>query len=202
MMIRANHKPIILASSSPSRRSLLARLELPFEAHSPHIDESPRIAEKPDGLAIRLSTEKAHVFSKEYPDALIIGSDQVIFCEGIRLDKPETFENAVKQLKIVSGKYIDSYTALSLLNTKTQHIQSEIVTTRVHFRNLSESSIREYIRRDNPLHCAGSIKAECLGMALFTKIESDDPTAILGLPLIALTSMLINEGVEILSLTK
>jgi septum formation protein len=118
-------------------------------------------------------------------------------CENSRLYKPETVENAINQLTLVSGKYIDSHTALSLLNTETQQIQSEIVHTRVYFRKLSENTIKEYIRRDNPLHCAGSIKAESLGMALFTKIETDDPTAILGLPLITLTSMLANEGIYI-----
>jgi len=191
-------KAIILASSSLSRRSLLARLELPFEAISPDVDESPLPNEKPEDLALRLAIKKAQVFSSKYPDALIIGSDQVVFCGDTRLDKPETVENATQQLKLISGKYIDSHTALCLLNTQTKNIQTNIIYTRVHFRELSDKIIREYIRRDNPLHCAGSIKAEGLGMALFTKIESDDPTAILGLPLIPLTTMLINEGVELL----
>ncbi|MDX2164322.1 MAG: Maf family nucleotide pyrophosphatase [Gammaproteobacteria bacterium] len=190
-------KAIILASSSLSRRSLLARLELPFTAVSPDIDESPLPHEKPAELALRLSKEKAQVFQNKYPDALIIGSDQVIFCGDTRLDKPETTENAITQLKTVSGKYVDSYTALCVLNTKTEKTQTDVIFTRVHFRELSDKTIHEYIRRDNPLHCAGSIKAEGLGMSLFTKIETDDPTAILGLPLIKLTDMLINEGVDI-----
>lgn len=190
-------KAIILASSSLSRRSLLSRLELPFEAVSPEVDESPLPNEKPEDLALRLAISKANVFSQKYPDALIIGSDQVVFCGDVRLDKPETIENATEQLKLISGKFIDSHTAISLLNTQTQKIQSDIIYTRVYFRELTDKMIREYIRRDNPLHCAGSIKAEGLGMALFTKIESDDPTAILGLPLITLTTMLINEGVDL-----
>jgi len=190
-------KAIILASSSLSRRSLLARLELPFTAVSPNIDESPFPHEKPAELALRLSKEKAHVFQDKYPDALIIASDQVIFCGDTRLDKPETTENAITQLKTVSGKYVDSHTALCVLNTKTEKIQTDVIFTRVHFRELPHKTIHEYIRRDNPLHCAGSIKAEGLGMSLFTKIETDDPTAILGLPLIKLTDMLINEGVDI-----
>lgn len=190
-------KAIILASSSLSRRSLLARLELPFEAVSPDVDESPLPNEKPEDLALRLAIKKAQVFSTKYRDALIIGSDQVVFCGNTRLDKPETVENAITQLKTVSGKSIDAHTAICLFNTQTKNIQSAIVFTRVYFRKLTDKIITEYIRRDNPLHCAGSIKAEGLGMALFTKIETDDPTAILGLPIIKLTEMLINEGVEL-----
>ncbi|HEV2614022.1 MAG TPA: Maf family nucleotide pyrophosphatase [Gammaproteobacteria bacterium] len=190
-------KAIILASSSLSRRSLLARLELPFESHSPDVDETPLPHEKPADLALRLAIKKAQVFQSKYPDALIIGSDQVIFCGDTRLDKPETVENATQQLKLISNKYIDSHTAICLLNTETKKFQSNVIYTRVYFRELSDEIIREYIRRDNPLHCAGSIKAEGLGMALFTQLESSDPTAILGLPLITLTTMLINEGVEL-----
>lgn len=192
-------KALILASSSLSRRSLLARLELAFTSVSPNIDESPKPGEKPDKLALRLAIEKAHVFSTQYPDSLIIASDQVIFCGDSRLDKPETVEIATQQLKLCSGKFIDSYTALVLLNTQTSKIQSDVIYTRVYFRELSDHIISEYIRRDNPLHCAGSIKAEGLGVTLFTKIETEDPTAILGLPLISLTTMLLNEGVECLT---
>jgi septum formation protein len=190
-------KAIILASSSLSRRTLLSRLELPFIPVSPDIDETPHPDEKPEKLALRLAIEKAQVFSSQYPDCIIIGSDQVLFCGNARLDKPETVETATQQLKICSGKFVDSYTALAVLNTQTKKIQSDVIYTRVYFRKLSDKIISEYIRRDNPLHCAGSIKAEGLGMALFTKLESDDPTAILGLPLIKLTEMLSNEGVEI-----
>ena len=190
-------KAIILASSSLSRRSLLTRLDLPFKALSPDIDETPKSNEKPADLALRLAIEKAQVFKSQYPHSLIIASDQVIFCEGTRLDKPENIETATAQLKLVSGQYIDSHTALCLLNTETGKIQTDIIFTRVYFRELSEKIITEYISRDNPLHCAGSIKAEGLGMALFTKIETDDPTAILGLPLISLTSMLINENIDL-----
>lgn len=189
-------KAIILASSSLSRRSLLSRLELPFTVVSPDIDESPLPHEKPAELALRLAKEKARVFQDKYPDALIIASDQVVFCGDVRLDKPETVEAATAQLKRCSENFIDSHTALCVLNTQTQNIQTDVVYTKVCFRKLSDTVISEYIRRDNPLHCAGSIKAEGLGMALFTKIETDDPTAILGLPLIALTDMLINENID------
>ncbi len=190
-------KAIILASCSLSRRSLLTRLELPFEAISPDVDESPLPTEKPADLALRLAIAKASIFRSRYPDSLIIGSDQVLFCGETRLDKPETVENAIDQLKCVSEKYVDSYTALAVLNTKTEKLQSDVIYTRVYFRKLTDKIIQEYIRRDNPLHCAGSIKAEGLGMALFTKIETDDPTAILGLPLITLTTMLMQEGIDL-----
>ena len=190
-------KAIILASSSLSRRSLLARLELPFTAVSPDIDESPLPHEKPADLALRLAKEKAQVFQSKYTNSLIIASDQVIFCGDMRLDKPETVENATAQLKAISGKSIDSHTALCVLNTQTGNLQTDVIFTRVHFRELSDKTIHEYIRRDNPLHCAGSIKAEGLGMVLFTKIETDDPTAILGLPLIRLTTMLMQEGIDL-----
>lgn len=190
--------PLILASSSITRKELLARLQISFKCLSPNVDESPLLNERPEDLALRLAKAKAEIIAKKHPDALIISADQVILCGDIRLDKPGTFENAVIQLETVSGKQIESYTALCLLNSKTGHIQTGIETYQVAFRELSRPIIEDYIKRDQPLHCAGSIKAEGLGITLFTRMTGRDPTALLGLPLMLLTDMLVKENVFLL----
>jgi len=186
--------PLILASSSPARKALLEKLQIPFQTVSPDIDETPLSHEKPKDLALRLAIEKASAVKKKYPEALIIGADQVIMCGKTRLDKPGTVENAIAQLTLVSGKSIEAYTGLCLLNTKTGKCHSTVSTYQVYFRQLSPKIIESYIQRDNPLHCAGSIKAESLGITLFTKMQGDDFTSLPGLPLIALTDFLLTEG--------
>jgi MAF protein len=187
--------PLILASSSPARKNLLEKLQIPFQIIPPHIDETPLENEKPEALALRLATEKAKAIAAQYPNHYIIGSDQVIMCGDVRLDKPGTVENAIKQLTLVSGKFIVSYTGLCLWNTQTHTVHSGIEYCEVHFRPLSAKTIEDYIRRDNPLHCAGSIKAEGLGMTLFTALKGRDPTALVGLPMILLTDFMLKEKI-------
>jgi MAF protein len=184
---------LILASSSPARKALLEKLQISFQTISPDIDETPLAHEKPEEIALRLAIAKAKTVQDKFPEAYIIGSDQVIMCGNVRLDKPEIYENAFKQLTLVSGKYIDSYTGLCLLNSKTNKIYSGIEYTRVYFRELSEKTIESYIKKDDPLLCAGSIKAEGLGITLFKEIQTKDPTALLGLPMILLTDFLLAE---------
>jgi MAF protein len=186
---------LILASSSPARKALLEKLLIPFQIVPSHIDETPFSNEKPDVLALRLSIEKAKAIGHQFPKAYIIGSDQVVMCGDIRLDKPETIENAVNQLSLVSGKSVISYTGLCLWNAHSQTLHTGIETCTVDFRHLSDKTIASYIERDNPLHCAGSIKAEGLGMTLFTAIKSKDPNALLGLPMILLTDFLLAENI-------
>lgn len=189
--------PLVLASSSPARKALLEKLQIPFQTISPDIDETPLPHEKPHDLALRLAIEKASAVKEKFPAALIIGADQVIMRGETRLDKPGTVENAIQQLTLVSGKSIEAYTGLCLLNTKTGKLQSTVCTYQVYFRQLSLKAIESYIKHDNPLHCAGSIKAESLGITLFTKMQGDDFTSLPGLPLIALTDFLLAEGLII-----
>ena len=181
---------LILSSSSPARKELLSRLQLPFTAVSPDIDETPLPGESPQELVTRLAIAKAKVHEEQFPVALIIGSDQVIVIDGIVLGKPGNHENAVKQLKMVSGKHIDSYTGVCLYNTKTQHQQVHVEPFQVYFRELNDEMIENYLQLDKPYQCAGSIRAEKAGPMLFEKMCGDDPTALIGLPLINLVRML------------
>ncbi len=188
-------KKLVLASSSVFRKALLERLNIPFVCASPNIDESPNENESPENLAQRLSIEKAKALAKDFPNALIIGSDQVATANGKIYGKPKTLENGVLQLKELSGKSVDFLSALTLLNAKTGNVQSQCVLTRVQFRQLTESEIRQYLNQEpDALNCAGSAKSESLGIALLEKIQSNDPTALVGLPLIALCQMLRQEN--------
>jgi len=188
-----NSNTIILASSSPARKLLLERLQISFKVVPPHIDESPVSYEAPDALAKRLAISKAKAIGDNYPKAYVIGSDQVIMCNDIRLDKPETFDNAVKQLMLVSNNSIVSYTGLCLLNIQKNCIYTSVERCEVFFRELTQETIASYIRKDNPLHCAGSIKAEGFGVTLLKAFKGNDPTALVGLPLIRLTDFLLAE---------
>jgi septum formation protein len=190
--------PLILASSSITRQELLRRLQLPFQQYSPDIDESQLNNEKPADLAVRLAKTKAEVAAKQFPQAIIISADQVIMCENDRLDKPGNVENAIQQLTLVSGKKIDSYTGLCVLNSHTGKYQAGLETYEVTFRQLTPSIIKNYIERDQPFHCAGSIKAEGIGITLFTRMSGRDPSSLLGLPLMLLTDMLNKERIFIL----
>ncbi len=190
--------PLILASSSITRQELLQRLQLPFQQYSPDIDESAFNDEKPADLALRLARTKAEVAAKQFPQAIIISADQVIMCENERLDKPGNAENARKQLTLVSGKKIESYTGLCVINSHTGKYQTGLETYEVAFRELTPSTIQNYVDRDQPFHCAGSIKAEGIGITLFTSMTGRDPTALLGLPLMLLTDMLNKEYISIL----
>ncbi len=191
-------KPIILASSSPFRKSLLAKLQIPFTSVSPDIDETAKPQETANDLVKRLAYEKAYEISKSYPNALIIGSDEVAELEGQIFGKALTHENAVKQLQQVSGKTVCFYTGLCLLDSSTQASQLIVETYNVTFRKLSDATIENYLRKEQPYNSAGSIKAEGLAIALFEKMEGFDPNALIGLPLIQLVTMLKNVGVEVI----
>lgn len=190
--------PLVLASTSPFRKELLGRFGIPFETLAPHTDETPLPGEPPQGLVARLAEAKARAVSDRYPEALIIGSDQVAVLEGNILGKPGSHEAAVTQLQLASGKCVTFYTGLCLWNSRSGHAQVEVIPYQVCFRTLSEGEIDRYLHREQPYNCAGSFKSEGLGIALFERMEGSDPTSLIGLPLIRLGSMLAREGVSIL----
>ena len=184
---------LILASTSRYRKDLLSRLGLAFETAAPEVDETPLDSEQPTDTARRLALAKAQAVRTRFPGALIIGSDQVAVCDGVRLDKPLTHEVAVQQLRHVSGRSVIFHSAVALLNASSDRIQWRLVPTTVKFRRLNDAEIERYLRREPAYDCAGSAKAEGLGISLVESIESSDPTALIGLPLIALSSMLREE---------
>jgi septum formation protein len=186
---------LVLASTSAYRRTLLERLGLPFEVAAPTCDETPLSGEPPQDTASRLAALKAK--SIQCADALVIGSDQVAFSQGKRLDKPGDHATATRQLRALSGNAAEFHTAVALLDTKTGELQQKVVPCRVIFRTLDDTTIESYLRREQPYDCAGSAKAEGLGIALIARIETDDPTSLIGLPLIALTGMLGRAGLPV-----
>ena len=186
---------LVLASTSTYRATLLDRLGISYTQQAPSVEESMLPNEEFAALASRLAREKAA--SVYAPDSLVIGSDQVAVLEQQRLHKPGTSERACTQLRASSGKTVQFFTGVALLNTVTGDVQSSVVQYRVKFRVLNDAEIRRYVTRDNPLDCAGSFKWERLGIALMTSLEGPDPTALEGLPLIALCKMLRNAGLEI-----
>jgi len=190
---------LVLASTSPFRRTLLERLGLPFETAAPDADETPLENETPTALVARLSEAKARAITPQFTDALIIGSDQVAVLDQQILGKPGNHENAVQQLRAASGQRVKFLTGLALLNTQTQHCHVKVVPFSVVFRSLNDEQIEQYLLQDKPYNCAGSFKSEGLGISLFEKMEGDDPNALIGLPLIALISMLADEGVDVLA---
>jgi MAF protein len=189
--------PLLLASSSPYRRELLERLHLPFVCASPDIDESQRPQESATELVKRLAQEKAKALATRFPDHLIIGSDQVAVLGEQIIGKPHTFERALEQLKASSGKSVSFLTGLALYNSRTGQCQIDCVPFTVHMRELDEERISRYLRAEQPYDCAGSFKAEGLGVRLFQSTEGPDATSLIGLPLIRLVDMLTAEGVEI-----
>jgi len=191
--------PLILASTSPFRKGLLNRLHLPYETYAPHVDETPLENESPSNLVIRLAELKARSAKSTYPQALIIGSDQVAVIDDHKiLGKPGNFEQAVKQLTDASGKQVDFLTGFCLLNTDSDQAQTDIVRFSVKFRQLTLSQIENYLNLDKPYNCSGSFKSEGLGIALLDRMVGSDPTAIIGLPLIRLVRMLEAEGVSVI----
>jgi septum formation protein len=192
-------RPLILASSSSYRRGLLERLCLPFETCSPDVDESAPSSESPSATALRLASAKAHAVAAVHPRALIIGSDQVADLGGIAMGKPGNHQNAVLQLRAMRGQSVIFHTALCLLDAATGRQQIENVRSTVYFRDLSDAQIEHYLRLEQPYDCAGSAKIESLGVALVHKIDSDDPTALIGLPLMTLVSMLKREQVDVIA---
>ncbi|WP_027856062.1 Maf family protein [Marinobacterium jannaschii] len=187
---------IVLASSSPFRRTLLDKLGLPYQCSSPDIDESPLSGEHAEALVKRLAESKAKAVSVQHPDALIIGSDQVAILDGEITGKPHSHERAVGQLKAASGSKVTFLTGLALYNAAKDSIQSEVVPFHVHFRELSEQMIENYLQAEQPYNCAGSFKSEGMGIALFERLEGDDPNTLIGLPLIRLIRMLEQEGIN------
>lgn len=189
--------PLILASSSPYRRELLQRLRLPFECASPDIDETPLPGESAEQLVRRLAESKARALTQRYPAHLIIGSDQAAVNSGRILGKPHDIERATEQLKEASGKSVSFLTGLCLLNSQSSAAQVDCIPFTVHFRELDEARIRRYLNAEQPFDCAGSFKAEGLGVSLFRGTEGEDATSLVGLPLIRLVDMLLAEQVQI-----
>jgi septum formation protein len=190
-------RQLVLASSSPYRRELLKKLGLNFSCESPAIDESPLAGESAQQLVVRLAIDKAKAVAANHPDALIIASDQVALFNGKILGKPGNHLAAKRQLAEASGNEVLFLTSLVLLDTSTGMHQHEVVPYTVHFRTLNDIEIEGYLLKEQPYDCAGSFKSEGLGITLFNRLEGDDPTALIGLPLIKLSEMLINEGLSI-----
>lgn len=188
---------LVLASSSAYRRQLLERFGIPFEVARPDIDETELADETPQQTAERLALAKAHAVARRFPGALIIGSDQVAHMGQRRYGKPGSVARAIAQLSEMSGKTVIFHTALCLLNTVTGIAQQRAIPTEVRFRTLSVDEIERYVARELPLDCAGSAKAEGLGITLLDALSGDDPNALIGLPLIALAGMLRNEGIAL-----
>ncbi len=198
MIAQTTPPRLILGSSSVYRKELLTRLGIPFEVAVPDINESPLAGEAPEATALRLAQAKADAIAAQHPGALIIGSDQVATLDGEQIGKPGTHENALKQLQMMRGRRVIFHTALCLLDGRKRGpdaVQVKIVQTFVTFRDLPDAELDAYLRIEQPYDCAGSARNEALGIAILEKIESDDPTALTGLPLIALTTMLRKAGV-------
>lgn len=189
--------PLILASTSPFRAELLTRLRLPFETFAPDIDETPLAGETPESMVTRLTKGKAEAARKQFPNHLIIASDQCATCDDDIIGKPRNHARAVEQLSRFSGRSITFLTGLCLLNTATGQTQIDCVPFVVQFRKLSAQQIENYLYIETPYQCAGSFKSEGLGISLFAKMSGEDPNALIGLPLIRLTSFLANEGINL-----
>jgi len=189
--------PLLLASSSPARRALLKKLGLPFAIASPEIDESAHPGENAEALVMRLSQAKAQALADTHPDTLIIGSDQVLTLDNDILGKPGSHDRAREQLERLSGRTVTFHTGLCLLNTRTRHCQITAEPFEVSFRHLNPEQIERYLLADQPYGCAGSFKAEALGITLFQRLQGRDPNSLIGLPLMALVDFLLAEGVAL-----
>jgi septum formation protein len=194
---RSNRR-LVLGSTSPYRRDLLSCLRIPFEVVAPDVDETPLPSEAPREIALRLALAKAKAVGAAHPDAVVIGSDQVADLAGEPLGKPGTHQNAVAQLSRMSGQTVVFHTALAVVCVATGFEQLELAPVTVQFRELSADEIESYLRAEQPYDCAGSARSEGLGVALLHTIESDDPTALVGLPLIRTCRMIRAAGVKVL----
>lgn len=191
-------RTVVLGSTSRYRRELLSRLQLPFETASPDVDETPQSGESPDALALRLALAKARDVAGRFPEAVVIGSDQVADLDGEPLGKPGTHERAVTQLQRMRGRTVVFQTAVAVVCQATGFEQVDLAPVRVVFRDLDDGEIERYLRAEEPYDCAGSAKSEGLGIALLARIDNDDPSALVGLPLIRTCHMLRAAGVKIL----
>ena len=189
---------LVLASTSPFRKQLLEKLHIEFSTANPQVIEDALPDETAVQLVERLAIAKAQAVTDEFPDALIIGSDQVCLNNGKILGKPGNFEAAFKQLKASSGQHVTFYTGLALVNSKTGQVQSLVEPFEVYFRNLSDEMITNYLNKEKPYNCAGSFKSEGFGITLFSKFEGKDPNSLIGLPLISLIEMLEKEGLAVI----
>ncbi|OOY50083.1 Maf family protein [Solemya velum gill symbiont] len=197
-MSKEQQRQLVLASTSPFRRELLVKLAISFDTADPSVDETALEDENPEELVTRLAHAKAKAVSADFEDALIIGSDQVAVIDGEILGKPGNHERAMQQLKAAAGRLVTFYTGLCLLDTATGRSEALCEPFSVHFRQLSESQINHYLVKEEPYNCAGSFKSEGLGIALFRKLEGDDPNTLIGLPLIRLVELLEKSGIEVL----
>ncbi len=191
-------RTVILGSTSRYRRELLSRLHLPFDVHAPEVDETPHPGEAPATLAARLALAKAQAVAARFPEAIVIGSDQVADLDGEPLGKPGDHVRATAQLQRMRGRTLVFQTALAVVCKATGFAQQDLAPVRVVFRNLSDAAIEHYLRTEQPYDCAGSAKSEGLGIALLESIDSDDPTALIGLPLIRTCRLLRAAGVDLL----
>ena len=192
-----SHAPaLILGSTSRYRRELLERLRLPFSVSSPDVDETPQSGEAPAALATRLALAKAWAVARKFPNAVVIGSDQVADLNGQPIGKPGTHERAVEQLRSMSGQSVVFQTAVAVVCAASGFVRQDLAPVRVRFRTLADAEIESYLLTEQPYDCAGSAKSETMGLALLDAIESDDPTALVGLPLIRTCAMLREAGIN------
>jgi septum formation protein len=196
--LASSGRRLILGSTSRYRKELLARLRIPFETAAPDVDETPHINESPKNLALRLALAKARAVALKHPDAVVIGSDQVADLDGTPLGKPGNHTNAILQLQRMRGKTVVFQTALSVVCIATGYERTDLAEVKVKFRDLSDAEIETYLRAEEPYDCAGSAKSEGLGIALLDAIDNDDPTALIGLPLIRTCQLLREAGVKLL----
>ena len=195
--LTASGRTLILGSTSRYRKELLARLRIPFETAAPDVDERPHSNESPKDLALRLALAKARAVALKHPDAVVIGSDQVADLDGIPLGKPGNHTNAILQLQRMRGKTVIFQTALSVVCIATGYERTDLAEVKVKFRDLSDAEIETYLRAEEPYDCAGSAKSEGLGISLLDAIDNDDPTALIGLPLIRTCQLLREAGVKL-----
>lgn len=197
-MSESIHRKLILGSTSPYRRELLTRLRIPFEVAAPAVDETQQPHETPQQLACRLAMSKARAVAAQFPDCVVIGSDQVAELDGQALGKPGHHARALAQLQQMSGKTVIFQTAVAVVCQETGFAQMDLAQVKVKFRQLSDAQIEAYLRAETPYDCAGSAKSEGLGIALLEAIDSDDPTALVGLPLIRTCRMIEAAGIKVL----
>ena len=198
-MTPLNKRTLVLGSTSRYRGELLQRLRIPFEVHAPEVDETPRSDETPANLAVRLAMEKARTVARKWPSAVVIGADQVADLNGQSLGKPGNHASATGQLRQMRGKTVIFQTAVAVVCIHTGFEQGSLAAVRVKFRHLSDADIENYLMAEQPYDCAGSAKSEGLGIALLESIDSDDPTALIGLPLIRTCNLLRAAGITLLS---